>query len=138
MAGEIIEIFASAPPSLMGLPLIHLGGAAGRVKPTATAFWNRGAHRDLAVWAVWENRADNERIIADVRGFWRKLEHLTKGYYINTDSPDDERRLRETYGDNYAGGTGQGQVRSEESLPAELEHQAVGESLTRRASGLSS
>jgi FAD/FMN-containing dehydrogenase len=102
MAGEIIEIFASAPPSLMGLPLIHLGGAAGRVKPTATAFWNRGAHRDLAVWAVWENRADNERIIADVRGFWRKLEHLTKGYYINTDSPDDERRLRETYGDNYA------------------------------------
>jgi FAD/FMN-containing dehydrogenase len=102
MAGEIIEIFASAPPSLMGVPLIHLGGAAGRVKPAATAFWNRDAHHDLAVWAVWENRADNERIIADVRGFWRKLEHLTKGYYINTDSPDDERRLRETYGDNYA------------------------------------
>jgi Berberine and berberine like len=23
------------------------------------------------------------------------------GYYINTASPDDERRLRETYGDNY-------------------------------------
>ena len=33
--------------------------------------------------------------------FWRKLEHLTKGYYINTDTPDDERRLRETYGGNY-------------------------------------
>ncbi len=102
MADEIIDIFAGAPASLMGVPLIHLGGAAGRVKPTATAFWNRDAHHDLAVWAVWENRADSERIIADVRGFWRKLEHLTKGYYINTDSPDDERRLRETFGDNYA------------------------------------
>lgn len=40
-------------------------------------------------------------MIADVRAFWRKLEHLTKGYYVNTDSPEDERRLRETYGDNY-------------------------------------
>ena len=45
--------------------------------------------------------ADSERMIADVRGFWKRLEHLTKGYYINTDTPDDERRLRETYGGNY-------------------------------------
>jgi FAD/FMN-containing dehydrogenase len=100
-AKEIVEIFETAPPSLMGVPLIHLGGAAGRVKPTATAFWNRDAHHDLAVWATWANRADNDKMVADVRSFWRKLEHLTKGYYINTDSPDDERRLRETFGDNY-------------------------------------
>ena len=101
MSAEIIEIFADAPPSLMGVPLIHLGGAAGRVKPTATAFWNRDAHHDLAVWATWENPADSAPRVAEVRAFWRRLEHLTKGYYVNTDSPEDERRLRETYGDNY-------------------------------------
>jgi FAD/FMN-containing dehydrogenase len=101
MIDELVENFATAPPSLLSVPLIHLGGAAGRVKPDATAFWNRDARHDLAVWASWGNRADSERIIADVRGFWRRLEHLTKGYYINTDTPDDERRLRETYGGNY-------------------------------------
>jgi FAD/FMN-containing dehydrogenase len=102
MADEIVEVFRSAPPSLMSVPMIHLGGASGRVKPTATAYWNRGAHHDIAVWATWNDRADSERMIADVRAFWRKLEHLTKGYYVNTDSPEDERRLRETYGGNYS------------------------------------
>jgi len=101
MCDELMAAFENAPPTLMGVPIIHLGGAAGRVKPDATAFWNRDAHHDLAVWASWDNRAQNEQMVANVRSFWRKLEHLTKGYYINTDTPDDERRLRETYGGNY-------------------------------------
>jgi FAD/FMN-containing dehydrogenase len=101
MVDEIVDAFADAPPSLTSLPLIHLGGAVARVKPDATAFWNRAAHHDLAVWASWDNPADSSRMVADVRAFWRKLEHLSKGYYINTDTPDDERRLRETYGGNY-------------------------------------
>ena len=37
-----------------------------------------------------------------MRSFWRVFEPYTQGYYINTDVPDDERRLRETYGGNYA------------------------------------
>jgi len=101
MVEELVAAFEQAPPSLMGVPLIHLGGAAGRVKPDATAFWNRDAHHDLAVWASWDDKSQTANRVADVRGFWRKLEHLTKGYYINTDTPDDERRLRETYGGNY-------------------------------------
>jgi hypothetical protein len=101
MVDELVEAFMTAPPSLTSVPLIHLGGAAARVKPAATAFWNRDAHHDLAIWASWDNRADSERKVAEVRGFWQRLEHLTKGYYINTDTPDDERRLRETYGGNY-------------------------------------
>ena len=101
MVDEIVDSFSEAPPSLTSLPLIHLGGAVAHVKPDATAFWNRGAHHDMAVWASWDNPADSTRMVADVRAFWRKLEHLSKGYYINTDTPDDERRLRETYGGNY-------------------------------------
>ncbi len=101
MVDEIVAAYEHAPPSLLGVPLIHLGGAAGRVKPDATAFWNRDAEHDLSVWASWEDASQNEKIIGEVRAFWSKLEHLTKGYYINTDTPDDERRLRETYGGNY-------------------------------------
>lgn len=101
MVDEIVAAYEHAPRSLLGAPLIHLGGVAGRVKPDATAFWNRDADHDLAVWASWEDPAQNEKIIGEVRAFWAKLEHLTRGYYINTDTPDDERRLRETYGGNY-------------------------------------
>jgi FAD/FMN-containing dehydrogenase len=101
MVDQIVAAFADAPASLTSLPLIHLGGAVARVKPDATAFWNRAAYHDLAVWASWENPADSARMIADVRSFWRRLEPLSKGYYINTDTPDDERRLRDTYGGNY-------------------------------------
>jgi hypothetical protein len=98
---ELVDIMGESPAYLMGMPLIHLRGAVARVKPDATAYWNRDAYHDVAVWAAWDNRADNERNVSAVRGFFQKLEHLTKGYYVNTDTPDDERRLRETYGGNY-------------------------------------
>ena len=100
-ATEIVDIVEQSPSYLMGMPLIHLRGAVARVKPDATAYWNRGAYHDVAVWAAWDDRVDNERNVATVRAFFQKLEHLTKGYYINTDTPDDDRRLRETYGGNY-------------------------------------
>src|SRR6185369_9711093 len=89
MVDEIVAAYEHAPPSLLGAPLIHLGGVAGRVKPDATAFWNRDADHDLAVWASWDDPAQNDEIIAEVRAFWAKLEPLTKGYYVNTDTPDD-------------------------------------------------
>lgn len=98
---DLVPALAGAPDWLTGVPLIHMGGAISRVKPEATAFWNRGARHDLAIWASWEGREENEKHISAVRTFWRSVEHLTKGYYINTDVPDDERRLRETYGGNY-------------------------------------
>ncbi|MEP7245549.1 MAG: FAD-binding oxidoreductase [Gammaproteobacteria bacterium] len=47
MVDELVDTFSKAPASLMSVPMIHLGGAAGRVKPEATAFWNRDAHHDL-------------------------------------------------------------------------------------------
>jgi FAD/FMN-containing dehydrogenase len=99
---EVVKRFETAPPSLKSIPLIHLGGAVGRVKPDATPFWNRDAQHDLAVWAGWDDRSESERNVAAIREVWRSFEPLTKGYYINTDSPDDERRLKLTYGGNYA------------------------------------
>jgi FAD/FMN-containing dehydrogenase len=99
---EIVERFQGAPPWLHNIPLLHAGGAMGRVKPDATAFWNRQARHDIAVWAAWDDRTESKRDVESVRSFWRVFEPYTQGYYINTDVPDDERRLRETYGGNYA------------------------------------
>lgn len=73
----------------------------GRRKPDATAFWNRHALHDVAVWAAWDKASESSRDVQAVRGFWRGLEPHTSGYYVNTDVPDDEKRLRETYGGNY-------------------------------------
>ena len=36
-----------------------------------------------------------------MRDLWKSIEPLTKGYYVNTEPSAGERRLRETYGDNY-------------------------------------
>jgi len=98
---EIVGRFEGAPPWLHNIPLIHAGGAMGRVKPDATAFWNRHALHDVAVWAAWDKASESDRDVVAVRGFWRALQPYTSGYYVNTDIPDDEKRLRETYGDNY-------------------------------------
>ena len=91
----------AAPPILDTLGFVHLGGAIARVEPTATAYWNRGASHDLALVASWEGRAQNDQNVKTARTVWAQLEPFTRGYYINTDTPDDERRLRATFGDNY-------------------------------------
>ena len=98
---EIVGRFEGAPPWVNNVLLIHAGGAMGRRKPDATAFWNRHALHDLAVWASWDKSSESSRDVVAVRGFWQALEPYTRGYYVNTDIPDDEKRLRETYGDNY-------------------------------------
>jgi hypothetical protein len=50
----------------------------------------------------WIDGRDSPENIAKARELWRALEPHTQGYYINTDTPHDERRLRQTYGGNYA------------------------------------
>jgi FAD/FMN-containing dehydrogenase len=99
---EVVQRFTAAPPCVTAIPLIHTGGAISRVKADATACWNRSAERDLLVQSDWADRAETGRNIEAVRTLWRALQPFTEGYYVNTDTPDDEQRLRLTYGLNYA------------------------------------
>lgn len=98
----IIESIPYVPDVLRSIALLHLGGAAGRPKPEATAFWNRHANLDLLVWGGWSMPGDTGKNVAEMREYWRRLAPVTKGYYVNTDISHDEHRLRETYGGNYA------------------------------------
>jgi hypothetical protein len=98
---EVVRRFESSPPIVKSVLLFRQGGAAGRVKPDATAFWNRWMNYSMLLVASWDDRSYNEENLRAARIFWGALEPLTRNYYINTDVNEDERRLRATYGDNH-------------------------------------
>ncbi len=100
MVGEVVRRFESAPTLVEGIVLFSHGGAAGRVKPEATAFWNRWMKYTLLLVGSWD-RAHNEESVRTARAFWGGLEPFTRNYYVNTDVYEGEERLRATYGDNY-------------------------------------
>ena len=93
--------FESSPPIVKWILLFRQGGAAGRVKPDATAFWNRWMNYTMLLVATWDDRLHNDENLRTARVFWGALEPLTRNYYVNTDVNEDERRLRATYGENY-------------------------------------
>jgi FAD/FMN-containing dehydrogenase len=97
---QIVRRFESSPTPVEGLVLFRHGGAAGRVKPDATAFWNRWMKYTLLLIGSWDT-SQNDESVKTARAFWGGLEPFTRNYYINTDVYEGEQRLRATYGDNY-------------------------------------
>ncbi len=97
---EAVRRFETSPPVVTAIVLFSHGGAAGRVKPDATAFWNRWMKYTLLLVGSWDP-SHNDESVRTARAFWSGLEPFTRNYYVNTDVNDDEQRLRATYGDNY-------------------------------------
>jgi FAD/FMN-containing dehydrogenase len=102
LVNEILHAADNAPPWFAGVGLGLLGGAVAQVKPTATAYWNRHAQWDLLLFAAWMDHTQDEHNTQVMRDMWKAFEPLTKGYYVNTEPSAGERRLRETYGDNFS------------------------------------
>jgi len=98
---ELIHAADNAPEWFNGIGLGTLAGATARIKPDATAYWNREAQWDLIVFAVWADHSQDQRNAAVMRDLWKPFDPFTKGYYVNTEPSEDEKRLRGTYGDNY-------------------------------------
>jgi FAD/FMN-containing dehydrogenase len=96
-----IQHFKDAPPWLDEIGFGQLGGAMARVKPDATAYWNRTAKYDLLIDGAWADRSQDHQNVEAGRALWAVLEPFTQGYYVNTEPSADEKRLRATYGDNY-------------------------------------
>ena len=99
---EIVKRFENGPEWLLELGFGHLAGAISRVKPEATAYWNRMATHDILLQGVWGDRSQDENIVRAGRELWGAFEPFTEGYYVNTEPSADEKRLRATYGDNYS------------------------------------
>jgi FAD/FMN-containing dehydrogenase len=99
---EIVRRFAASPPVVQSVVLLSHGGVGGRVKPEATAFWNRWMKYTMLLVGSWTERAQHEANLRTARAFWEAFDPYTRNYYPNTDVNDDEQRLRATYGGNYA------------------------------------
>lgn len=99
---ELIRAFEQGPPWLDDIGFGPIGGQVARVKPNATAYWNREAEYELILEASWVDHSQDERNIAVMRDMWKVFEPLTRGYYVNTEPSAGEARLKATYGDNYA------------------------------------
>ena len=99
----MVEFTESAPSDGAFLWMQHQGGAISRVKPAATAYFNRGATHNVGVFTSWKMPAgDTAREIDWVRRAWAKLEPQTRGQYVNLAASDDrEVRVHAAYGDNY-------------------------------------
>ncbi len=72
------------------------------VAPDATAFPNRDALLWLAVDHGWDDRAESDARIADMRSGWQKIESLSSGFYTNSEMDASSSQFRSNYGANYA------------------------------------
>jgi FAD/FMN-containing dehydrogenase len=96
-----IQRFDAAPPWVDELGIGQLGGAMARVRPEATAYWNRLAQYEVILDGAWTDRSQEQQNLKEGRALWTAFEPFTEGYYVNTEPSADEKRLRATYGDNY-------------------------------------
>ena len=96
---------AAPPPGLWEISFQPVGGAANRVAPQATAFWNRHAAFDMLVASMWKVPGDGAQRSTDwVRAGWAKVEPFTEGYYVNLAEAQQDahaHRIQAAYGDNY-------------------------------------
>ncbi|HEV7716865.1 MAG TPA: FAD-binding oxidoreductase [Steroidobacteraceae bacterium] len=102
MIDACVDYLDSAPFPAGVIGFSHHGGAIGRVKQDATAFWHREANHSVMVIGFWNEPGGAERSMQWSRTGWKTVEPLTDGFYVNEMSSDDtEKRIRGTYGANY-------------------------------------
>jgi FAD/FMN-containing dehydrogenase len=98
----VIRNLATRPSPLSPVLFFHIRGAATRVGPTATAFAHRLDQWDSDIISQWMDASDDEKNIEWTRNFWKEIEPLTEGVYVNHLDADDSTRVKSAYGENYA------------------------------------
>ncbi|NGN94928.1 FAD-binding oxidoreductase [Nocardioides sp. KC13] len=92
-----------APNPSSTMHLYPINGAAARVGATDTAFGYRHATFSTVIVSAWPDAADDAANIAWVRDYADALTpHSEAGGYVNFMSGDDQGRVSDTYGSNYA------------------------------------
>lgn len=103
--GSIDTMAAHAPEMkgpLTAAYLEPLGGAIGKVAPSATAFGGRSAGYSFHILAGWMEAADDVAVMASARRFHDAMApHATGGVYVNLLADDEDERVPAAYGDNY-------------------------------------
>lgn len=99
----VVEYAGKLPTPECEIFLGLLGGAAGRVAPTATAYPSRGALWAMNVHTRWQDPAQDAACIGWAREFFQKAApYAAGGVYINFLTADESDRIADAYGMNYA------------------------------------
>jgi len=105
LSDELLDIVlkhvATRPSPLSPVLFFHMRGAAARTPSEATAFGNRRDQWDSDIISQWLDAADDEKNINWTRNFWKEIEPLTDGVYVNHLGTDDDPRVANAYGSNF-------------------------------------
>jgi len=94
----MMESTASIPSANTQIELTYLGGSAGRVGATETAFGDRSAPFIVNLLADWFDAWEDAANVAWVRNLFAALRPAMKpGVYVNFMSGDEQDRVREAY-----------------------------------------
>jgi FAD/FMN-containing dehydrogenase len=102
LADEMLAQFAASPKYIGDMGFSPMGGAVGRVKPDATAFWNRKSDYMVMLHGAWMDPSLDSAAVEGGRHMWQALEPYTKGHYVNAEPGAEGQRLRDTYGESFA------------------------------------
>src|SRR2546427_244081 len=88
-----------SPHSQIAVEYYH--GAYCRARTDEVAYPHRQKAWSLAIGASWVDSSQSERNIRWARDFWREMEPLSGGVYVNFMSEGEDDRIRIAYGKNY-------------------------------------
>jgi hypothetical protein len=95
---RLVEAVATIPSSETQIELAYLGGAAGRIAATETAFGDRSAPFIMNLLANWSEASADAGNIGWIRGLFNTLRPAMKpGVYVNFMSADEQDRVPEAY-----------------------------------------
>ncbi|MEP9375845.1 FAD-binding oxidoreductase [Aquabacter sp. CN5-332] len=106
LSDAAIDILLNAIRNLPGpeceIFIGHVGGAAGRVAPEATAFPQRSSHFVINVHARWRTPDMDQACIGWARALFEAMKpHAVGTAYINFMPADEPDRVQAAYGGNY-------------------------------------
>jgi FAD/FMN-containing dehydrogenase len=107
LSDETIEILIDAVRQLPGpeceIFIFHVGGAAGRVAPDATAFSQRNAHFGMNVHTRWREASMDKKYIAGAKKLFDAAAPFAIGTaYVNFMPGDEGERVEKAYGTSYS------------------------------------
>jgi Berberine and berberine like len=98
----MVHALADIPAQNTQIELAYLGGAAGRVNASETAFGDRSAPFILNLLSDWKDPADDAANVSWVRNLFALLRPSMKpGVYVNFMSGDEQDRVPEAYQDRW-------------------------------------
>ena len=98
----ILDYAGKLPSTQCEIFIAHLGGHTSRIAPDATAYPHRDANFVLNVHGRWDDKSDDDKVIAWARAFFKdSAPHATGGVYVNFMTEEETDRIRAAYGPGY-------------------------------------